>query len=130
MLAILPLIFAAHLVAAAPPQGGLVARQTNCDTQCAAWNDIKNADEDDSVFCTSQVVGDYVACANCDVAAGLVTQKDAQGIMDTYVSTCKSEGFPVTGATITGKTNSGGRLSTAPVALVALLSVGLFWNLC
>ncbi|KAJ7157719.1 hypothetical protein C8R43DRAFT_949074 [Mycena crocata] len=109
MLALLPIILAAQTVfAATTPNNVLFARQTltpsaGCLNACTSLeNAVTSADGTLNSLCTNTIVSAYADCYECMVSTGYVTQALAQQAVDTYVSSCKTAGFPVTGATVSG----------------------------
>ncbi|KAJ6464827.1 hypothetical protein C8R45DRAFT_1079919 [Mycena sanguinolenta] len=101
-----------------------VPRQTLgsvCTTPCNALSTSLGAGSSGGLasICTADVANNYVACFNCEVSIGALTQEAGQTAVDSYVSGCAAQGNPVSSITITATSGS-----PAPTAGVSDASGG------
>ncbi|KAJ7249804.1 hypothetical protein B0H12DRAFT_1121836 [Mycena haematopus] len=109
--ALLPLLSAAAQTGASHRLR--VARQTlgsTCTAPCDALSTSLGAGGTGGLaaICNTDVANNYVACFNCEVQIGSLTQQAGQQTVDSYTSGCSAAGHAVSSLTITA--------SSAPVA--------------
>ncbi|KAF7337376.1 hypothetical protein MSAN_02263700 [Mycena sanguinolenta] len=87
-----------------------------CTTPCNALSTSLGAGSSGGLasICTADVANNYVACFNCEVSIGALTQEAGQSAVDSYVSGCAAQGNPVSSITITA--TSGSSVPTAGVS--------------
>ncbi|KAJ7607421.1 hypothetical protein FB45DRAFT_948277, partial [Roridomyces roridus] len=129
------LLVAPAAFAATTPSPLLSLRQSlptsddGCESACTALeNAVENAANSakpTAALCTSAIVNDYATCYSCLISEGAMSQSLAQETVDgassfqvaryltswstlDYVSSCRSAGFSVNGATVSGSSSGGG----------------------
>ncbi|KAJ7619267.1 hypothetical protein FB45DRAFT_155338 [Roridomyces roridus] len=112
------LLVAPAAFAATTPSPLLSLRQSlptsddGCESACTALeNAVENAAnsaKSTAALCTSAIVNDYATCYSCLISEGAMSQSLAQETVDDYVSSCRSAGFSVNGATVSGSSSGGG----------------------
>ncbi|KAJ7677099.1 hypothetical protein DFH06DRAFT_1122362 [Mycena polygramma] len=108
----IPLILVARCrtaVAFRRPSNAVVVRQApDCSNECAAFdnNELSN--------CNNTVVNEAVACFDCMIKSGDISQSSAQGTLDDFVGECNADGTPVTSIALSGS-GSAGAATVTPV---------------